>query len=900
MEYNAGHEAGRDFESDPSGRDATPAAHGARAARASHGHHTHHGAHKAAVATTAGHGDGLPLTPDANGVVVLPAGATLDDVHVHGRDLVVDMPDGRMFVIHDGAVFVPTIVVAGVEVPPLNLAAYLTGNEPQPAAGPAASSGGNFADPVGPIQPAYGLGNLLPYTELHFPSEPQREVLPGLVNHLPDVTISTGDGPATHDALATVDEAGLPAQRVDGVVESAGSSAGNGSDQISGSIFITAQDGLASLTINGVTVTGVAGQQITTSTGVLTLGALSGDHLNFTYLLTDNTSGDNTSDHFTVVVTDANGDKATSTLTVNVADDVPTARPDTASVPAHDFSAHSGNVITGAGTTSGASGADTKGADGASVTGIHAGATGAFSGITSPIVGQYGTLNISGDGSFTYTRAVNTPGGVTDTFTYQITDGDGDTSNATLAINISNSPPMITEVPGAGDSTTVFESLLPPTTATRMDESAGSIFTSGSEGTSGTIGFTSPDGVGSVTVDGTVLTTGSLPQVVASDQTGTLTITSYTYDPVTGAGSIGYTYTLTDNTLNTNGSTVPVTLTVTDLDGDHATGNFNITIVDDHPIAVDDAAQSVVEGGAALSGNVMTNDTSGADGAHVTSVTIGGVTTAVAVSGTTVVDTALGHYTITAGGDWTFAPNSNLNNANGVDASFHYTITDGDGDTASANQPITVTDGAGPSAGEPITLTVSDQHLPDGSAPLATDSDSHSITFTPGSDAITSIAFAQDLSGLHTDNLTWTRLSDTEVVGKDSGTGLTVVTLDLAVNGNVATVTATQTSNYDAHSPLTGPDLAALGAIGIVATDTDGDTATGTVSVGIVDDVPSIGLAEAAPPVLTVDETTLDTAAHSSFAGVFTSSYGADGPGAVTYALGISSTVSGLVDTATG
>ena len=70
-----------------------------------------------------------------NGVVVLPAGVELSDVRVVGRDLVVTLPDGSTMVIPDGAIFVPQLVVNGVEVPASNLAALLIDSEPKPAAG---------------------------------------------------------------------------------------------------------------------------------------------------------------------------------------------------------------------------------------------------------------------------------------------------------------------------------------------------------------------------------------------------------------------------------------------------------------------------------------------------------------------------------------------------------------------------------------------------------------------------------------------------------------------------------------------------------------------------------------------------------------------------------------------
>ncbi|WP_164767598.1 hypothetical protein, partial [Mesorhizobium sp. M7A.F.Ca.CA.004.08.1.1] len=160
---------------------------------------------------------------------------------------------------------------------------------------------------------------------------------------------------------------------------------------------------------------------------------------------------------------------------------------------------------------------------------------------------------------------------------------------------------------------------------------------------------------------------------------------------------------------------------------------------------------------------------------------------------------------------------------------------------------------AGPVAGAPITLALDDQNLSDGSTPAGPDSALNSITFTPGSDAIASIAFGTDLSGLNSANLTWTRVSDTQVVGKDGA--VTVVTLDLSVANNVATVTATLNNNYDAHPGINLDDLVNLGQVGVVATDSDGDQATGTVNVTVSDDVPtasneaSQAVAEGAPAV---------------------------------------------------
>ena len=52
-------------------------------------------------------------------------------------------------------------------------------------------------------------------------------------------------------------------------------------------------------------------------------------------------------------------------------------------------------------------------------------------------------------------------------------------------------------------------------------------------------------------------------------------------------------------------------------------------------------------------------------------------------------------------------------------------------------------------------------------------------------------------------------------------------------------------------------------------------------------------------PTATVDETDLPTDASASFAANFSSAFGADGAGTLTYALSVVAGPSGLVDTAT-
>ncbi len=273
---------------------------------------------------------------------------------VVGRNLVVDLPDGTQLIIIDGAIFVPQLVLNGVEVPSTNLAALLIGQEPQPAAGEAPqSSGGNFDVPVPPLDPGVPLGDLIPPTEYDYtPPEPQE--VDDILDREPAIQIQPDGQPASVNAVDSVDEDGLPARDGDLPDEPEGSDEGadgnpsNNSDPdetTAGTIIIDLPDGVDSVTINGVLVTGAIGQVIQGEFGTLTITGFNGNNILYSYTLTDNTSGDNTHDDFSVVLTDDDGDTSTATLTINIIDDVPTARDDTDAV-AQGSKSTDGNVMT--------------------------------------------------------------------------------------------------------------------------------------------------------------------------------------------------------------------------------------------------------------------------------------------------------------------------------------------------------------------------------------------------------------------------------------------------------------------------------------------------------------------------------------------------------------------------
>uniref|UniRef100_UPI001C30135A beta strand repeat-containing protein n=1 Tax=Mesorhizobium sp. GbtcB19 TaxID=2824764 RepID=UPI001C30135A len=681
---------------------------------------------------------------EAGNVVKLPANVSIDNIKVDGHNLVLVQPDGSEIVIKDGALNVPTFILGDVEVPRVALIAALEASHVDVAFGAdgsisaggngsPSSAGGNFEQPPGGIGDGFGLTALLPPTDLSFGQPEHRDLFPGLVreNSTPTILDLT---PSVDGGDTTVNEKGLETAGATGSGEAGTSSAvdNDPSEHNTGTFTINSPDGIGSVDINGQVISaaalansGTTPIDITTPLGnTLTINGYdpATGQVSYTYTLLHSephpgAGTDSIFDNMTVTVTDSDGDVSLpGTLSVQIVDDVPTANPDANSVAAGSHAEIAGNVMTGAGETDPATSADVKGADGASVTSAYG--TGAPQDVTSAvtgttIAGQYGTLTLYSDGHYTYDRAANTPGGVSDVFHYTLTDGDGDQSSTTLTINIGNEPPKLGDIPAAGaDGAVVNEAGL--ATGTLHD---------GSNATSGTISFSSPDGVGSVSLGGNALSSdaGSPTVFTAGPGSNGQVSAYYTYDSATGTGTIHYTYTLTADYLAAAGDNGPnveanpsFAVTVTDLDGQPALGTLTINVIDDVPTAKadTDAAQS----GETVTGNVETGtsahgtgaaDTAGADGiasiAWTGSVTSNGVTT---VTGT------YGVLTVQADGSYSYHANPNA--ATGSDV-FTYTITDGDGDTSPATLTIDVTNGQPQPV--PATGQVDEAGLATGSSP---------------------------------------------------------------------------------------------------------------------------------------------------------------------------------------
>jgi large repetitive protein len=740
------------------------------------------------------------LTP-VDGLVRLPAGTRLDAIKVAGPNLIITLPDGQVFVIIDGALSPPRIALGPINISATNIAALIAGQEPEPAAGAPQSSGGNFVEAVGDIGDPFGLGDLLPPTDFAFASTPDDEFIPAVVDNEPEILIETSDQPAgSISATATVSEAALPARGA----EPAGSDPASTAETVTGTIRINSPDQPSAVAVNGTAVTAV-GQTIATPFGIFTVTSIAPDAIGYSYTLVDNSTNPAATDLVTITVTDNDGDVATATLTLTIADDSPTARADVENVAPNMFVAQTGNVISGLGTASGAAGADTPGADGASVTGIRAAASSAFTAPGTVVQGLYGSLIIQPSGNYSYVRASGTPGGVADIFTYQLTDGDGDVSTATLTFNIGDSGVGLV-VPSSGDDGTfVSEAGL----SERDGEPAGSRDGDGSTLTFGTIDFSVPDGPAIVRINGVLVT--AVDQEIELP-TGTLFIVAINRD------SIEYAFLLNDNVLG-NAGTQPITVTVTDQDGDSSSATFTIDIFDDSPTAVADTDRIAAGQFGPATGNVITDaegdggrDTQGADGAKVTAVSGPGGSAAVgvALSGT------YGVLTLNADGSYSYVRNANT--PGGVSDVFTYTLTDGDGDTSSATLTIAIGDGG-------VSITV-----PDGSAAGRSVSEAGLPNGSdPGSGKATTIGgFA---------------ISVTDGPGRIHIDGVELIAVGQTFVGAYGTLTITAIGatsiqySYTLTSPSGGDDV--TDDFGLRVTDSDGDSATGNLSIAIVDDVPS-------------------------------------------------------------
>ncbi|MFF7710631.1 VWA domain-containing protein, partial [Pseudomonas sp. NPDC007930] len=298
--------------------------------------------------------------------------------------------------------------------------------------------------------------------------------------------------------------------------------------------------------------------------------------------------------------------------------------------------------------------------------------------------------------------------------------------------------------------------------------------------------------------------------------------------------TVSYSYTLNDREQHPAGSPPADELSedfhviATDTDGDKADAWLNVRIEDDSPTARDDSNRHTVDAKhASTSGNVLLNDTLGAD-YNPQPVTNAG--TLKGTYGTLQLNTD-GTYTYTL--DTTSAGYKALAVGALGHETFDYSIKDLDGDTSSAQLTLNVKGGDHPISLniECDTLTVQESALPGGShsnvdgrtvdGTFQVEAGDGVKTLVVGGITVVSngepVNFGSEGVSAKTEYGTFT------VTGFDKGTG---------------TVTYHYTLETAADHPAAGHD-SVYDNIAIVATDSNNDQATGTLHMNIVDDTPS-------------------------------------------------------------
>ncbi|MGV1037997.1 MAG: VCBS domain-containing protein, partial [Candidatus Nanopelagicales bacterium] len=486
-------------------------------------------------------------------------------------------------------------------------------------------------------------------------------------------------------------------------------------------LAISAPDGLdatAALTIAGSPVTKAALENSATSNvtintpeGVLTITGYNPVTGVVTYSYdpsgtAKNHTGGEVLDTISIVVKDDNGDTQPGNLVINIVDTAPLAKPDTNTVT-EDTAPNpvAGNVITTGG------GADTLGADAAVVTGIMAGSgtpgNNVASGTTSvngtSVNGTYGTLVLGADGSYSYTldnarpavQALARNQAVSETFTYTITDADGDPSSTTLTITVTgtNDVPIIDVRVGDADSASLTE-----TNSGLIVSDKLSVFDVDTQDT------VAASKVDSLAVGGTYSgarpsdtllkamfsVSGGEGSTVAQDAPNGITWTfdsgSEAFNSIPAGQTLILTYTV--RATDSQGAFVdqPVTITITGTNDGVVAVNDSLTIAENAT-------------GAALGGNVLSNDTLDPDAGATTTVSSfsldadGNGSQDVFAPGTPVTVTTpsgtLGVLTMASNGAYTFTPHQA--NYSGPVPVITYTLASSTGETATATLTLNVT-----------------------------------------------------------------------------------------------------------------------------------------------------------------------------------------------------------------
>ena len=617
-----------------------------------------------------------------------------------GDNLVITFEDGSVIQLENfytaySSDNMPSFSVEGAEISGEDF--FMAMNEPDlmPAAGPArAVSQGNgnrfhdFADMalLGGLDRLGGLDVGWPGSEVN----PDPEIASAGEDIDYDVTLTPVD-PGDLGDIPVIDnpdnphDGGAPAGAERDVlnVEESGLR-GEGNATASGAMIIDAKDGVSTIVIGGVLVFDGAftGNRVPTDEGYLEVTGFNADtgRLDYTYHLTQSTQehqgkGEDSIAHDLVVtVTDTDGSTGSGVISVVITDDVPSIKSFTHEIEEGENAPIVGSALSGA----------VAGADGAN-----------FAWDASQN-GNFGTITLNADGSYSYrldpdnakVKALTEGDTLTENFTYTYTDADEDMAkgSVTITINGVNNGIVVepTDPDAGSDKVTVYESgLVNGSEAGDKPISA-----------SGSLLISAPDGVASIVIGGKQVVVNETLTSIENDlkipmDEGTLIVEGF--DKVTG--ELTFTYTLTDNTTehNTDATDTQVshvfTVMVTDMDGTAVGSTVTVTIEDDGPSINVTGLEGAVGSGTTSAEGSWTHDF-GADLPGVQKITVNGQELTLREGGSVEVQGTYGTLTVNADGSYSYTAKPN---AGGSD-SFEFVITDADGDSKDATLTVEVED----------------------------------------------------------------------------------------------------------------------------------------------------------------------------------------------------------------
>ncbi|NHH87270.1 Leukotoxin [Cobetia sp. MB87] len=577
---------------------------------------------------------------------------------------------------------------------------------------------------------------------------------------------------------------------------------------------VAADAGIASVTINGTDITSASVDNpivipgATDDEGTLTITGYDSGTVSYTYVedgtAADHTAGDDSVfDNFAVVVTDLAGQSTSDSLDVKILDTAPTAKPDERDIDEDETGELTGNVIDGANDNE-----DILGADSPFMV-CKLNDTGISDGGSATVTGDYGTLTLNSDGSYTYvldttkTQSLAEGEPAEDVFTYVLEDSDGDTSSTTLTITVTGSSDAVPVITLADKEVT---------------EATGATVTD-------TFQVEADAGIASVTINGTDITSASVdnPIVIpgATDDEGTLTITGY------DSGTVSYTYvedgTAADHTAGDDSVFDNFAVVVTDLAGQSTSDSLDVKILDTAPTAKPDERDIDEDETGELTGNVIdgANDNEDILGADTPFMVCKLNDTGISDGGSATVTGDYGTLTLNSDGSYTYVLDTtktqSLAEGEPAEDVFTYVLEDSDGDTSSTTLTINIT-GSGDAV--PV-ITLADKEVTEATGATVTD------TFEVAADAgIASVTInGTDITSASVDNpIVIPGATDDEgsltITGYDAGT----VSYTYVEDGTAADHTAGDDSVFDNFA--------------VVVTDLAGQSTTDSLDVKILDTAP--------------------------------------------------------------